>query len=272
MKVKLMLRTLSFLTLLLGAACASAPAPAATPVPPAPTVMPANSVTANAQWTPVIREFNGIPMVQVPPGCFMMGHDAGRRNERPAHEICFSAPYWIDQTEMTNAQVGSTGNFPGDNRPRENLTWFEAVEFCAVRGARLPSEAEWEYAARGPDSLIYPWGNTLNPQALIFDQNSGGQTADVGSRPAGVSWVGAHDMSGNVLEWVSSQYRRYPYNAHDGRENLSDTTALRVYRSGWGSYIDFGVSAAKRFYADPNYRDWFIGFRCARDFQPGDDA
>lgn len=212
----------------------------------------------------MIEVFDGIEMVLVPPGCFTMGHNEGRRNERPEHRVCIDQPFWIDRTEVTNAQYGSTGRFEGDQRPRENLTWFEARDFCAARGGRLPTEAEWEYAARGPDSLLYPWGNTFNAQYLVFDQNVPSETAEVGSRPEGASWVGALDMSGNALEWVSSIYRPYPYDPNDGREDLNDPTALRVYRSGWGSYIDFGVSAPIRFRAEPEYRDWFIGFRCAR--------
>lgn len=262
---------LSLSLLLIAAACApqSSPPPPPTVIP-TPTISPAERVNSNADWTPVTREFDGVSMVRVPVGCFTMGQDTGRRNERPQHEQCFSAPYWIDQYEVTNGQYGTDSVFPGENRPYTNLTWFEARDYCAARGARLPNEAEWEYAARGPSNLIYPWGDTLDTQALVFDQNSGNQAAEVGSRPRGVSWVGAYDMSGNVLEWVSSQYRRYPYNPFDGREDLTNATALRVYRSGWGSYIDYGVSAAKRFFADPNYRDWFIGLRCVRDAQPGD--
>jgi formylglycine-generating enzyme required for sulfatase activity len=252
-------RAVSLLLSIIFALTACNPAePTATP---APTPIP--TVTSNASWTPVVRDFNSVEMVQVPPGCFTMGNEDGRRDERPEHEICFDAPYWIDRYEVTNAQYGAQGNFPGDDHPRENLTWFEARDFCVSRGARLPTEAEWEYAARGPDNLMYPWGNELVEENLIFDRNANNETADVGSYRGGVSWVGAYDMSGNVYEWVSSIYARYPYDATDGREDMTDTTSARVYRSGWASYIDFGVSTAIRFRADPNTRDWFIGFRCA---------
>lgn len=248
---------MSFVLILAACGGGSEPTP-----PPAPTVTP---VTSNADWTPVIEEFNGVEMVRVPAGCFEMGHDDGRRDERPAHQFCFDEAFWIDRYEVTNAQFGSQGNFPGDNRPRENLTWFEARDYCASRDARLPTEAEWEYAASGPDNLIYPWGNELINDNLVFDQNSNNETAEVGSRPAGVSWVGAFDMSGNVWEWVSSIYEPYPYAPTDGREDLEDAEALRVYRGGLGSYIDYGVGTATRFWKEPDSRDWFIGFRCARD-------
>lgn len=230
--------------------------------PPTPTPTP---IANNAAWTPVVREFDGVEMVQVPAGCFMMGHTDGRRDEQPVHEICFASPFWIDRYEVTNAQFGVAGAFQGDDRPRENLTWFEARDFCASRDARLPTEAEWEYAARGVDGLIYPWGNEMNEEALVFDRNNNNQTADVGSRPDGISWVGAYDMVGNVWEWVSSVYFPYPYENSAARENLDDTTSRRVYRGGLGSYIDFGTGAATRFRREPHERDWFIGFRCARD-------
>ncbi len=211
------------------------------------------------------RAFDDIDMMLVPPGCFTMGHNAGRRDERPETQICFTSAYWIDRTEVTNAQFGSEGHFPGANHPRENLLWSEARDFCAAHDARLPTEAEWEYAARGPDNLIYPWGSELDPNNLVFDRNSGSQTADVGSKPGGVSWVGALDMSGNVFEWVSSLYKRYPYSATDGREDPGNTTDERVYRGGIMSYLDFAASATIRFHLHPDERDWFLGFRCARD-------
>ncbi len=228
---------------------------------PLPTTAP---VTSNADWTPVIQTFDGVEMVKVPSGCFMIGNEEGRRDERPPHEICFDAPFWIDRTEVTNAQFGSNGNGQNPNQPRENLTWTEARDFCASRGGRLPTEAEWEYAARGPDNLMYPWGNELDEDLLIFDRNSPGLTADVGSKPEGGSWVGALDMSGNVWEWVSSLYQPYPYDATDGREDLTNTTSARVYRGGINSYIDFGTGSTTRFQFTPDHRDWFIGFRCAR--------
>lgn len=222
-------------------------------------------IPGNTAWTPVIRSINGVEMVQVPPGCFMMGHAAGRRDEQPVHEVCFDRAFWIDRYEVTNEQYGSAGAFPGDDRPRDNLTWFEARDFCASRGARLPTEAEWEYAARGPEYLIYPWGDMFIADNLVYDANFEFQLHPVGSRPAGESWVGALDMAGNASEWVSSRYLPYPYRATDGREDLTNPTDRRVFRGGMGSYIDYGTSAATRFWALPDERAWYRGFRCARD-------
>lgn len=237
------------------------------PTQSAPTQMSVPELTPvahNADWTPITQSFDGVDMVLVPPGCFTMGNDDGRRDERPANQVCFDKAFWIDRTEVTNAEYGSEGHFSGANRPHENLLWSEARDFCVARGGYLPSEAEWEYAARGPDSLIYPWGNELISQNLVFDRNTPANTADVGSRPSGASWVGALDMSGNVFEWTNSIYERYPYDPTDGREDPNDTTSPRVYRGGNQSYIDYGVAASTRFRLDPTERDWFLGFRCAR--------
>jgi formylglycine-generating enzyme required for sulfatase activity len=266
------LRNLLAFSLLLGlaSACSTAPDPAVqtqTAVAVQATLTRAAwpaPVASNAAWTPVIQSFDGVDMVQVPPGCFMMGNENGRRDERPVTQVCFDTPYWIDRYEVTNKVYGSPGVFEGDQKPRENLTWLEARDSCASRGARLPTEAEWEYAARGPDNLIYPWGNTLIEDNLVFDRNNNNAVADVGSRPAGVSWVGAFDLAGNVWEWVNSIYKRYPYDATDGREDDSDTTSQRVYRGGIGSYIDNGAGATMRFKLAPDGRDWYVGFRCAR--------
>lgn len=223
------------------------------------------AVPGNTAWQPVSQTVNGVAMVEVPAGCFMMGNEKGRRDEQPVQQVCFERPFWIDRDEVTNGQFGSEGPFSGAAKPRTNLTWFEARDYCAARGARLPTEAEWEYAARGPDSLIYPWGDQFNADNLVYDANFNGQLADVGSRPAGVSWVGAYDLAGNAWEWVSSLYRPYPYQAQDGREDPNNTTSRRVYRGGMGSYIDYGTSAATRFRRAPSERDWFVGFRCAQD-------
>lgn len=242
----------------------------------APTSLPATESltievsTTNSDWVPQSQSVGDsqIEMMLVSPGCFMMGNDEGRRDERPAHEICFTSPFWIGRTEVTNGQFGSPGAFEGDEVARGNLTWFEARDFCAEQGLRLPTEAEWEYAARGPDSLVYPWGDDFDDTRLVFDRNSNNQIAPVGSRPAGVSWVGALDMIGNAMEWTSTLYERYPYDASDGREDPENTSDPRVYRSSVTSYIDFASSAAIRFRATPDTRDWFIGFRCAQDYTP----
>lgn len=235
-----------------------------------------NFTGSNADWTPYERDFDGVTMVLVPAGCFMMGSTGGQEDEQPVHEQCFDAPFWIDRTEVTQADferlggVNANGScFDGDNRPVECITWFEARDFCALRRTRLPTEREWEYAARGPDNLTYPWGNTWNENNAVWDGNSNGQTANVGSRPAGASWVGALDMSGNVWEWASSLYQSYPYDAADGREADTGDRAdvWRVVRGGsWLYAITNFLRAADRGGGNPDYRGNVFGFRCARSF------
>jgi hypothetical protein len=240
-------------------------APTDADTPPAPTDAPTNSptdtaemITRNADWTPVIADYEGVQMVVVPAGCFMMGENG------EGGQQCFNEPFLIDVYEVTNQQYGSEGDFSGDNRPRDSLTWFEARDFCLSRDTRLPTEAEWEYAARGPDGLIYPWGNNFAADNVVFGDNSDEQSAEVGSKPEGISWVGAMDMSGNLREWTSSIYQDYPYDPDDGRENDSDDTSARVLRGGAWFNNEFEVSAAWRA-GDPPAAGAFnhFGFRCA---------
>jgi formylglycine-generating enzyme required for sulfatase activity len=231
-------------------------------------------ITRNADWTALEQDFDGATMVLVPAGCFDMGSNDGDSDEQPVHEQCINEPFWIDKYEVTNGQFARFGGQAGrastwkdDNRPRESITWFEARDFCALRSASLPTEREWEYAVRGPDNLIYPWGNTWDENNAVWDGNSNNQTADVGSRPAGVSWVGALDMSGNVWEWVSSIYSNYPYAADDGREDLSRADALRGLRGGsWNYSLTIDLRAPNRYRYLPDYVFNGYGFRCARSY------
>lgn len=232
-------------------------------------------LTRNAAWTQVERNFGGIPMVQVPAGCFAMGTETGGSDQHPVHTICFFEPFWIDKFEVRQAQFnaldGVAANpvaFAGDNRPVEQITWFEARDYCVRRGARLPTEAEWEYAARGPDARDYPWGSVFDPARAVFAAGAAQQTADVGTKPDGASWVGALDMAGNVWEWTSSQYAAYPYDAGDGREADGDTTASqqRVLRGGaWSVESPERLHAASRLALAPSNADSSSGFRCVRD-------
>jgi sulfatase modifying factor 1 len=240
------------------------PLPTNTPTP-TPTLSPEQialtPVARNQDWTPIERNFDGVPMVLVPVGCFMMGENGA------GGEQCFDTPFWIDKTEVTQADFVRLGGvqqydnyFSGDNRPVEQITWYEARDFCALRGGRLPTEAEWEYAAGGVESWAYPWGDEWNADKAIFGGNSNDQTADVGSRPSGASWVGAQDMAGNVWEWTLSLYQDYPYRADDGREDISGS-GLRVLRGGsWFYAVDLRV--AYRIWVFPSNWDDDFGFRC----------
>jgi serine/threonine-protein kinase len=265
-----------------------------------PTLTPTQGVPrvdSNDDWTPRFATFAGVEMALVPPGCYRMGSTASEieaafaqcednlgagscqrvwfEKEGPPSAICFNEPFWIDRTEVTNAQFGlQSSAFSGNNpnMPREIVSWQRAAQFCASRGGRLPTEAEWEYAARGPSSAVYPWGNTFIEDNAVFDWNSGGRPASVGSRPAGASWVGALDMAGNLREWTSSLFQPYPYNATDGRENPNDLTSQRVVRGGSWFVIPVSLRGADRTDVSPSVEDWNIGFRCVRPFQQADLA
>lgn len=236
-------------------------------------------VSANEEWTPYIEVINEVEMVLIPTGCFWMGSELDDADERPAHKQCFDEPFWIDKTEVTRAKyqncinAGVCTETPDNEysihntQPINRVTWLQARDYCEWRGARLPTEKEWEYAARGPDNLIYPWGNEFVPENLAFDDNSS-ETANVGSYSTGSSWVGAVDMSGNVWEWVSTFYRNYPYDATDGRESNNDDIIERGLRGGGFSNASSSLRSAKRLRNfPPTYENHYWGFRCARDYE-----
>jgi formylglycine-generating enzyme required for sulfatase activity len=293
-------RFLIFIVLFLLVGCGSKPDPAIITLAEA-------GVSSNDEWEPYIQKFNGVEMALVPAGCFMMGSteeeidmaldlcneaeganicERGRFEiEAPQHEICFDAPFWIDVYEVTNKQYGTPSKnassySPGKNHPQASVDWFIASEYCESRGARLPTEAEWEYAARGPDGLIYPWGNTFDGSLLNFcDKNcvfnrEADQSVDdgyenaapVGSYPGGVSWVGAYDLSGNVFEWTSSHYMLYPYDASDGREDSNkDSNSIVVTRGGsWAFDASFMRSTLRTGVPPDQPGAGLTGFRCAR--------
>ncbi len=253
-------------------------------------------VLSNDEWTPVIREFDGVAMALVPAGRFTMGSTdeqidyaldvlLDRRSyyedEQPAHQQCFAEPFWIDVYEVASEQYGSHGEMLGANRPREMVTWFETAAHCESRGARLATEAQWAFAARGPDSLLFPWGNEFDATAVNFcdincmpvapwaelSSDDGYRiTAAVGTYPRGVSWVGALDMSGNVWEWVSSMMHPYPYRRDDGREvdGAGDSSSLRALRGGSFQGQRAAMRAANRNERETIDRSYRFGFRCVR--------
>ncbi len=262
-----------------------------TPMPntPAPIGFPGGlPVTSNSQWRPVTRNIDGVTMALVPIGCFNMGSNDDQiaysvsslgadfeamSDEQPLNEVCFDEPFWIDVTEVTNAQfdnkrgvAGRLSEWTDDNLPRVNITWYEARDYCRLRGGRLASEAEWEYAARGPNSYLFPWGDFFEENRMAFRDNSVAQTKPVNSYPLGVSWVGAVDMSGGVWEWINTIYMPYPYSTSDGREN-SNTTADRGMRGGdWSSRSHFARATNRNWYAqDGEFNN--VGLRCVRDYE-----
>ena len=211
----------------------------------------------------VVQEFDGVKMVLVSTGCFDMGIQGIGGKQ------CFDNPFWIDQYEVTNEQYGSIGcgdNSSQPDQPRTCVSWVDASNFCESRGARLPTEAEWEYAARGPDNLMYPWGNEFVADNVVYRDNSSGYTAVVSIRYRGISWSGAYDLSGSVWEWTSSLHRDYPYDVDDGREIFTTNNSLRVLRGGsFDNTKDF-LRTTVRLPGSPGYVDKFRGFRCVRAY------
>jgi len=235
----------------------------------------------------------GIPieMVFVPAGPFIMGSDTSvyrsDPDEYPAHIVDLEA-FYIGKFEVTNAQyeefVKSTGrqqsrfaddgSFNGPIQPVVGITWFDAGDFCEWAGSRLPTEAEWEKAARGTDGRMFPWGGSYDEGTPVdfaidkanYDQQYLYRTTDVDSYPDGTSPYGVYDMAGNVWEWISTVYRPYPYDAMDGREDPNDTNSWRVNRGGKWNSSGYVLRAAYRGADPPKTSHDGLGFRCARDF------
>jgi len=249
-------------------------------------VLALSGVTHNNQWGPVIMEIDGVSMALVPSGCFLMGSTDGDEDEIPVHEQCFDTPFWLDRTEVTYEQVGDSdlirsqgeGDFIATkldlNFARDTVDWFEATAFCESRSARLPSEAEWEYAARGPDGLMFTWGDDFIADNVAYrpgNTDSFYHRIQVGSYPLDQSWVGAFDMTGNLWEWTSTIYAPYPYVGTDGREvDLTlDNKSPRVVRGGsWFRANEIYFRLANRFRPPPDRFHNDGGFRCARSFFP----
>jgi formylglycine-generating enzyme required for sulfatase activity len=250
-------------------------------------------VSNNEAWEPVIRRMDGVEMVLVPSGCFVMGspdpqlQDAVEScntyygvfgcqedltNEQPAHQVCISEPYWIDRTPVTNRQVraypeigGLRSGYPAPSIPRGSVTWEEAAEICAWRGARLPTEAEWEFAARGPDALTYPFGDAYDIEKVSLRKIS---PVPVGEIPEGASWVGALDMSGGISEWVADWYGPYPSSPQTDPIG-PPSGELRIARGGsWFAHASFFVRAAYREVLSPEHATSTVGFRCTRRALP----
>ena len=222
-------------------------------------------------------------MVQIPAGEFTLGSDVDQTGQKrltpasPAHRVNLPA-FWIDKYEVTNGEflkfIMATGfRVEGDWRnyyqmgmekvPVLNVTLGDASEYCSWVGRRLPTEQEWEKAARGPESWEFSWGATWQPGKANTAELATRQAAEVGKTSGDVSAYGVHDMFGNVMEWTNSQYKAYPngpdspdfhqrmYSVRGSAYNLRGAEGRLWWRSGFVAQGEFG-----------------IGFRCASDKAP----
>ena len=230
-----------------------------------------------------------VEMVSLEGGCFQMGSEKGAQDERPVHEVCVS-PFKMDKYEVTQREfqlkMGTNmALFKGADLPVESVTWIEADQYCTKSNKRLPTEAEWEYAARAGSSTEYSWGDEFDTSKANFcDQTCAGNlkdntasdgfptTAPVGSFPANA--FGLHDMAGNVSEWVADwmeekYYMGSPKNDPTGpirsERVMRGGTNHKVFRGGsWGNAAaDLRPANRKALWVD--YRIEDLGFRCAAD-------
>jgi serine/threonine-protein kinase len=250
--------------------------PAATPAltnTPAATSAPALGIGSTQTGR------DGMTMLYVPAGSFTMGSDK-YDGEKPVHTVTLDA-FWIDKTEVTNqmyaycvnalvckppsklksfAHPSYYGNTTYSNYPVIYVDWNQASAYCNWAGRRLPTEAEWEKAARGTDGRTYPWGDGIDKTRANYNQNVG-DTTKVGSYESGKSFYGAYDMAGNVWEWVNDWYG--PYSS----DSLSNPTGPasgdgRVLRGGAWYSDDLSARSANRFRRDPAFTNYYLGFRC----------
>lgn len=238
-----------------------------------------------------------VGVARVPAGPFTMGSDDGPQDERPAHVVTLAA-FEIDVLPVTNAQfagflnafglVGAKGERYYDDddhdarierhdgvfapraghsrHPVTEVSWPGARAYCAAQGKRLPTEAEWEKAARGTDARRFPWGNTP-PDASRARFAAGYMNMQpVDAARAGASPFGVLDLAGNAWEWVSSAYAPYPYRHDDGREDPSREVVRGTRGGGHNSPVDeiTTTQRGRNVSRAPNAGHHNIGFRCAR--------
>ncbi|MGH1341334.1 MAG: SUMF1/EgtB/PvdO family nonheme iron enzyme [Nannocystales bacterium] len=233
-------------------------------------------------------------MAVVANGDFEMGCDqkvevgACDDDEFPVHQVQLTT-FAIDMFEVTvgayDACLGDGGCTPrgdaegcnlrqtgDDEQPANCVTWQQAADFCEWRGKRLPTEAEWEYAAEGPENNRWPWGDEPNPNCdlavIVGPRDVGcdaGRTLSVGSKPDGASSTGALDMTGNVAEWVADWWSPTGYEDHDPLDPLGPGTGEQKVTRG-ASLVNGVVASLRirnRVEQDPNVPDWRVGFRCS---------
>jgi formylglycine-generating enzyme required for sulfatase activity len=244
----------------------------------------------------MISDKDGMKLLYVPAGQFTMGSNDGPSDEQPVHMVYLDA-FWIDQTDVTNAMyakcvnVGACqqpvnlssftrssyyGNSQFDNYPVINVNWYMANTYCQWAGQRLPTEAQWEKAARGTDRRTYPWGNDTPNDSLLNYKSSVGDTTEVGKYPNGASPYGALDMAGDVWQWVADWYSHTYYQSSPSSNPLGpnvgdplgpDMGTDPVLRGGAWNTLDQSVRSTSRSSESSgligDHPD-ILGFRCAR--------
>jgi len=218
-------------------------------------------------------------MVYVPGGVFIMGDDAGDEYEGPAHSSSVK-PFFIDIHEVSRAKYAdfvratrhtppagwSSANFPAGtgNLPVTGVNWYDAQAYAEWAGKRLPTEHEWEFAARGTDGRRYTWGDAWRSRAANAGDNSAGHLVEVGLYPEGKSPFGVLDMIGNALEWTGSDLRPYP-----GAKIANFPSGSRKIMRG-GSWVKGDppdwTTTFRGFALPAGGSDYsLVGFRCAKD-------
>ncbi|MCH8312283.1 MAG: SUMF1/EgtB/PvdO family nonheme iron enzyme [Nitrospinae bacterium] len=212
-----------------------------------------------------------------------MGSNASP-DETP-HPIYLSAfridRYEVTQEKFEKVMADNPSDFSGAHRPVERVTWYEARDYCKQLGKRLPTEAEWEKAARGPKGNIFPWGNNFNWDAANISHSSkkraGHQLKPVGSFPEGASPYGVHDMIGNAWEWVWDYYLPYPNSEYESKDfgkkyvvvrGLSYLGVGHFPKKSYKKVVALKARASYRERLNPFVRKKDVGFRCAKDKPP----
>lgn len=255
--------------------------PTQIPVQTATLFVPTVTSAPLSQAPNEIVDDRGVTMMLVPAGEFLMGSNHGEIDEQPVHKV-YLASFYMDKYEVTNAQYRvcvsvKACNPPGDvtyyqnagysDHPVTFVDWYMAEAYCSWRDARLPTEAEWEKAARGSTDVMYPWGDAIDCSYANYRGVNGycvGDSSPVGGYEIGKSVFGIYDLAGNALEWVSSAYADYPYDPNDGREGLN-ISSMRVIRGGSWNNRGIEVRATVRAWAIPSRAEFDFGFRCAKD-------
>ena len=227
-------------------------------------------------------------MVLVPRGEFTMG--SKEHSDETPHQVVLDA-YYIDKYEVSNREykefMKATGHpapaywdDPRLNKPEQpvvGVNWYDASKFCESKGKRLPTEAEWERAAKGPDGTHYPWGHKLDKTKANYGQNVG-KTVPVNSYPEGVSGYGAHHMAGNVFEWVIDWYDPGYFKVSPAMNPLGPATGINFANQGpvkvlkGGSWLapSSSLHTSHRFWNQPENNSYGVGlgFRCAKAASP----